>query len=157
MSVFNVPTSSALNVNSSEFSLTVTPGHPSGTFGFRTLKCPHALVHLSNLKGARSLSFFMNSLKPSVRLFLPPLTEVCHDVLYEAVPIFLLVCQQLQRIDKICAQALRYCTRSEDLGLIDTFTCLYDQKPVRLLPIVFLSTDRAPPIVAHFLPETHQM
>ena len=59
-----------------------------------------------------------------------PLTEVCHDVLYEAVPIFLLVCQQLQRIDKNSAKALRYCMRSEDLGLVDTFTCLYDQEPV---------------------------
>ena len=38
----------------------------------------------------------------------------------------------------------------EDLGLIDTFTCLYDQKPVWLLPIVLLSTDHAPPLVAPF-------
>ena len=30
----------------------------------------------------------------------------------------------------------------EDLGLIDTFTCLYDQKPVWLLSIVFLHTSR---------------
>ena len=38
----------------------------------------------------------------------------------------------------------------EDLGLLNAITCLYDQKPVRLLPSVFLSTDRAPPIVAPF-------
>ena len=77
------------------------------------------------------------------------LTEVCHDVQYEAVSIFLLV---LQPIDQICAQALRYCMCFEDHGLIDTLTYLYDQKPVWLLPIVFLSTTRAPPIDAPFSP-----
>ena len=56
--------------------------------------------------------------------------EVRHNVLYEAVSIFLLVRQQLQRIYQISAQALRYCRRFEDLGLIDIFTCLYNQKPV---------------------------
>ena len=69
---------------------------------------------------------------------------------YDAVSIFFLVRQQLQRIDQISTQALRYCKRFEDLGLIDTFTCLCDQKPGWLLPIVLISTDRAPPIVAPF-------
>ena len=45
----------------------------------------------------------MNSLNPSVRPFLLLLTEVRHDVLHEAVSIFLLVRQQLQRIDQIPA------------------------------------------------------
>ena len=40
----------------------------------------------------------------------------------------------------------------DEHGLVDTFTCLYDQKPVWLLPIVFLSTDRAPPLVAPLSP-----
>ena len=79
-----------------------------------------------------------------------PLAEVCHDDLYEAVSILLLVRQQLQRIDQMSAQALRYCMRFQDLGLINTFACLYHQEPVRLLPIVFSSTDRAPPIVTPF-------
>ena len=71
------------------------------------------------------------------------LTEDCHDVLCEAVSIFLLVCQQFQRIDRICAQALRCCMRFEDLGLIDTFTCLYDLEPVWLLRAVLsLHTSR---------------
>ena len=38
--------------------------------------------------------------------FRPPLTEVRHDVLYEAISIFLLVRQQLQRINQIAAKAL---------------------------------------------------
>ena len=42
-------------------------------------------------------------------------------------------------LNQVCAQALRYC-----------MCCLYDQKSVWLLPIVFLSTDRTPPIVAPF-------
>ena len=77
-----------------------------------------------------------------------PLTEVRHDVLYEAVSIFLSVRQQLQRIDQISAQALRYCMRVGDLGPIDTFTCVYNQEPVWLLPVEF--TNCAPPIVAPF-------
>ena len=36
--------------------------------------------------------------------------------------------------------------RSEDLGLVHTFACLHHQKPVWLLPVVFFSTDRAPPV-----------
>ena len=81
-----------------------------------------------------------------------PLTEFRHDVLYEAVSIFFLVRHQLQSINQISAKALRYCMRSEDLGLINTFTCLHHQKPVWLPPVVFLSTDRAPPFVTPFSP-----
>ena len=74
-----------------------------------------------------------------------PLTEVRHDVLYEAVSIFLLVRQQLQRINQMSAKALRYCMRPEDLGLVNTFACLHHQEPVWLFPIIFFSTDRTPP------------
>ena len=43
---FDVSTSSALNVNSSEFSLTITSGHPSSTFGFRLemFPCPGSKI-----------------------------------------------------------------------------------------------------------------
>ena len=77
---------------------------------------------------------------------------------FEAVSIFLLVRQQLQRTDQICAQALRYRMRFEDLGLLNTVPCLYDQKPVRLLPIIiFLHRSRnSHNLRAFFLPETHQ-
>ena len=37
--------------------------------------------------------------------------------------------------------------RFEDLGLINTFTCLYNQEPVWLLPIVLFSSDPTPPTV----------
>ena len=68
---FNVSTSSALNVNSSEFSLTITSGHPSGTFGFRTLNVPVPLPRFKYpTSRARSLSTLMNSRKPFVRPFL---------------------------------------------------------------------------------------
>ena len=139
MNVFNVPTSSAHNVDSSELSLTVTSGHPSGTVGFRTLNVPPRV----------RCQIFMNSRKPSVRPFLLSLQRFVTMFSMRPSPIFLLV---LQRIDQICAQALRYCMCFEDLGLIDTLTYLYDQKAVWLLPIVFLSTNRAPPIVAPFSP-----
>ena len=42
--------------------------------------------------------------------------------------------------------------RSEDLGLINTFTCLHHQEPVWWLPVELFSTDRAPPIVTPFSP-----
>ena len=50
--------------------------------------------------------------------------------LYEAVSILLLVRQQLQRINQIPAEATRYCMRSEDLCLVNTFACLHHQEPV---------------------------
>ena len=68
---FNVPTSSALNVNSSEFSLTVTSRHPSGTFGFRTFDVPVPRFRYQTSR-ARSLSIFMKSCKPSVTPSLLP-------------------------------------------------------------------------------------
>ena len=120
-------------------------------FQLSYFKFSRAPVQVSNLKGTLIVNLyeFSQTFRETLSALL---TKVCHDVLCEAVSIFFLVCQQLQRIDQICAQALRYGMRFEDLGLVDTFTCLYGQKPVCLLPIVFLSTDRAPPIVAPFSP-----
>ena len=106
-----------------------------------------AFVQVSNLKG--TLVVNPNEISQPMREALTaPLTEARHDVLYEAVSIFLLVRQQLQRINQIPAEALRYCMRIEDFGLVDTSTCLYDLKqPVWLLPVVLFSTNRAPPII----------
>ena len=84
------------------------------------------------------------------------LTEVRHDVLYEAVSILLLVRQQLQRIDQIPTSALRYCMRFEDLGQVNTFACLHHQEPVWFPPSIFFSTDRTLPMCVLFTPETHQ-
>ena len=74
------------------------------------------------------------------------LTEVRYNVPQQTVSILLLVRQQFQLIDQICAQALRYRMRFEDLCLLKTFSCLYNHEPVRLLPMVLLSTNCAPPI-----------
>ena len=82
------------------------------------------------------------------------LTEVRHDVLYEAVSILLLVRQQLQRINQISTKALRYCMRSEDLGLVNTFACLHRQEPVWFPPVTFFSTDRTPPMLFSLLRPT---
>ena len=43
------------------------------------------------------------------------------------------------------AQALRYRMCFEDLRLLNSFTCLHDQNPGRLLPIVLVSTSRTQP------------
>ena len=111
-----------------------TDCHLRASFWNCTLSRSHAPVQVTNLKGALTVNLYEFS-QTFRETFSAPLTEVCHDVLYEAVSILLLLRQQLQRIDQICAQALRYCMCFEDLGLIDTFTCLYDQKPVWLLEI----------------------
>ena len=115
--------------------LSVTSGYPSDPFGLRILNFPKPSFRCPTSR-ARRLSIFMNSLSPFVRPLPVHLTEIRHDLLYEAISILL---------DQISAKALRYCMRSEDLGLINTFTCLDDQKPVRLHPIEFLSTYRTPP------------
>ena len=127
MYVFHVPTSSARCVNSSGLSLTVTSGHLSATLGVRILNFSMPWLKYPTSR-ARWLSIFMNSLSPCVMPFPALLTEVCHNVLCEAISIFLLVRQQLQRINQISAKALRCCTCTEDLGLIGTFTCLYHQE-----------------------------
>ena len=105
MYVFTVPTSSALSVNSSGLSLTVTSGYPSDPFGFRIKKISLALVQVSYLKGSMVVNLYEFS-QPIREPFRPPLTEVRHDVLYEAISIILLVRQQLQRINQIAAKAL---------------------------------------------------
>ena len=103
------------------FRLTVLKNVPVASFwDFRLSHAqPQGHAHCQSL---------MNSRKPSVGPFSAPLTEVCHDVLYEAVSIFLPVRQQLQRIDQMSAQNVRYCMCFEDLGLIDTFTCFVRPK-----------------------------
>ena len=123
MYVFNVRTSSALSLNSSRPSLTVTSGRLFWNFRPSYFEFPHALAQVSNLKGMLVVNLYEFS-QPNREPFPAPLTEVRHDVLYEAVSFFLLVRQQLQLINQISAQALRYCMRFEDLGLIDTLTCL---------------------------------
>ena len=120
---FHVPTSSARSVNSSGLSLTVTSGYPSESSSLRPSKISQALVQVSYLKGTMVVNHYEIS-QPIREPFPAPLTEVRHDVLHEAVSIFLLVRQQLQRIGQFFAQALRYRMRFEDLGLINTFTCL---------------------------------
>ena len=95
------------------------------------------------------MSTCMNSLNPSVRP-IPLLAEVRHDVLYEAVSIFLLVRQQLQRITQIPAETLRYCMRCEDLGLVNTSACLHHQSQSGCFQS-YLSADRGPPIVKCFV------
>ena len=46
--------------------------------------------------------------------------------------------------------ALKYCMRSEELGLVNTFACLHHLEPVWLLPVVLFSTDPTPPICVLF-------
>ena len=77
--------------------------------------------------------------------FPAPLTEVRHDVLFQVASIVLLVRQQLQRVVQISAQALRYCMRFEDLGMVNTLTCLHHQEPVWCHSNIFFSTDSEPP------------
>ena len=113
-------------------------------------QCSSALVQVSNFQGALILNSY-ESTQAVRETFSALLTQVLHNILQEAVSIFLLIRQQLQRIDQICAKALRYCMCFEYLSMINIISCLCDQKPVRLLPIVFLSTYRTPPSCMLFL------
>ena len=75
--------------------------------------------------------------------FSAPLAVAYYDVLYKAVSIFLLVCQQLHRIDSWPDRYFHLFVRQE--------ACL-----AASFSIVFLSTDRAPPLVAPFSPRNPQ-
>ena len=54
---FHVPTSSALRVSSSRFSLTATSGHPSCPSGLRISKGPQAFLQVSYLQGTMIVNF----------------------------------------------------------------------------------------------------
>ena len=96
------------------------------------------------LQGDRGFSIFMNSLSPFVRpfLLLSPRPS----------PSFCWFANNLNALNKFPTKALRDCMRFHDLGLVHTFACLQHQEPVWLLPVVFFSTARAPPIVTPFSP-----
>ena len=146
MYAFVVFTSSALNVSTSGLSLIVTsdPPSPSGTLGFRTLRVPVPQCN-SPTSNARFLSTLMKSAcRPRDLLcFLCRGLSQCSvgDRLHPLAD-----SPATSRIDQISAQALRYRMRFEDLHLLKIFTCLHDQKPVRLPPVVLFSTNCAPPL-----------
>ena len=92
-----------------------------------------SLTQVSNLMGTLVINLY--EIPPPFCEALPaPITEVRYDVLYEAVSIFLLLRQQLQRINQMPTKASRYCMRFEDLGLVNTFACLHHHEPDWLLP-----------------------
>ena len=72
-------------------------------------------------------------------------TKNCHNTLHWAFSIFLLVRQQLERIDQVFTQTLRYRMRFEDFCLAGTDSCLYHQQPAGRSPFMFFCTDCAPP------------
>ena len=77
---FDVFTSSALNVNSSGLSLTITSLPPSGAFGFRTLNVP-VPRRGAPTSSARSLST-LNDFPQAVReTFSALLTQILHNIL----------------------------------------------------------------------------
>ena len=100
-----------------------------------SLRCPTSR--------ARWLSILINSLSPFVSPFLVSRGSSRCSV-WRPSPSSLLVLQQLQRINQLPAKALRYCMCPEDLGLINTFTCLQHQEPVLVASSrTFLHTSRA--------------
>ena len=132
---FEVFTSSAFSVKSSGLSLAIT-SEPLPELSASELEVfPFPGVPLQHPGSAQAVRGAFSAL----------FTQILHFNLQEAISIFLLIRQQFQRIDQICAEALRYCMRFEDLGLLNIVTCLYDQKPVRLLPVALFSTNCAPP------------
>ena len=80
-----------------------------------------------------------------MKLLKPFTIPTQYNVLNRTVTISLLVRQQLERIDQVFTQTLRYRVRFEDLCLSGTDSCLYHQQPVGRSPFIFFSTDCAPP------------
>ena len=115
--------------------------------------CPGSSIQLK-----RTLVVNLFDISQLVREALPaPHTEVCHNVLHEAVSIFLLVRQRLQRLNQMSSQALRYRMRFEDLGRLIL-------SPVCTTKSLFgcYQSHFSPQIAHHqlsrpFLPETHQV
>ena len=80
---------------------------------------------------------------------MPLLLLSCRSVataLKRAITIFVLVRQQLERMDQVVTEPQRRCVRFGHLRFIGIDTELYDQYPVGCSPVVLASTGRAPPI-----------
>ena len=71
------------------------------------------------------------------------LLRVLYDRLDWAVAIFLLVCQELERIDQVVGNSLRRCVRSKHFRISAVRAALYDQDSVRGLPLVLAAASHA--------------
>ena len=71
--------------------------------------------------------------------------DACDSTLNRAVTIFLLIRQQLERVDQIVTSPLRRCMRFEHLRFIGIGTELHHQYSVGRSPFVLASTSRTPP------------
>ena len=68
--------------------------------------------------------------------------QACCNALNRAITIFLLVRQQLERIDQVVTQPQRRCVRCEDLRFTGTDTELHHQYLFGRSPFVLASTSR---------------
>ena len=124
-------TSSALSVNSSGPSLIDTSGHPSLNFGLSTSKGIVPSFKMAHIRGRVVVNF--NKVSQALHNSFPScFTKASYNTLDWVITIFLLVRQQLERIDQIFTQTLRCRMRFKNLCLTGTNT-------------ICSSTDRAPP------------
>ena len=132
---FHVPFS-ARSVNSSGLSLTVFFGILLILSAF-VLKGSQASLRCPTSNGTMIVNLYELSQPLREAFLLPSPRFVMSHWSVGDVSILLLIRQQLQCINQIPAEALRYCMRSEDLGLVNTLACLHHQEPVWLLPTIF--------------------
>ena len=141
INAFELSTSSALNVNSSGLSLTVTSDHPSGTLGFRTFKSSRASAQRSTIHGAiivhpdemtHAVSpFLLSSPKFVTMLYRSPSPSSCWFACNFNALVSL-------RTGLEVPHALRRPFPARN------FPCMHDQQPVWLSPVVlFLHTLRS--------------
>ena len=113
-------------------------GHPFKLWPSRYL---HSNVHVQG-----TVIINLNKVSQALHnFFSASFTKACYNTLDWAITIFLLVHRKLERIDQVFTQTLRSRLRFKNLCLTGTDTCLYHQQPVGRSPIIFFSTDCAPP------------
>ena len=82
--------------------------------------------------------------------------QALHNHLDGAAAIFLMVCQEFERVDQIVAASLWCRVRSKIVCISAVHAALRDQNPGRSFPIVLAAT-RRPPSTTLLLPVSHLM
>ena len=138
------PSSCARNVSSSAPSRTTAPGKSDENFGYTTL-FDFVSLQIPNFSGCMSVNW--NKLPESVHHSDPTfLQQAWYHHLDRAAAIFLLVWQELERIDQVVTPSLRCRVRSANFGISAVTAVLYDQDSVRSPPIILRTPPAALPL-----------
>ena len=155
MKVRNIPSSSLRSVSPSAPSRTTASGKSVVNFGFTALFDTMFLSQSPIYK--RRMAVYPEEPSEPAHCSEPSFfLQALHNHLDGAAAIFLLACQEFERVDQIVAASLWCRVRSKIVCISAVHAALHDQNPDRSFPIVLAAT-RRPPSITLLLPVPHLM